>query len=193
MSYPERRGRSLGHAAQGAFVVIAILFAAGMFGVGVYVGQNSEPHTEETAAVAGGTGGDSDTETTAGVGESEEETDEESEGEAGGDDGESEGDDTGGEETTGETETEGEETVAEDEQDVSGEEIFAAAGCANCHNLDEAGAEGSVGPDLDETSLDRDGIEEIIRNGRGAMPAFEGNLQDDQIEAVADYVAESVG
>ncbi len=32
-----------------------------------------------------------------------------------------------------------------------------------------------------------------VENGGGAMPAFKGQLSDDQIEAVADYVSKSAG
>lgn len=172
MSHPERRGSELSHAAQGAFVVLAIFFAAFMFAIGLYVGQNSEPEHAE------GSGGTSPamTETSGG--------------------GETEGEETKGEETEPaetEAETQTEEGGAAGGTEEAGASIFASAGCANCHNLDEANASGSVGPDLDETDLDREGIEETIRNGRGAMPAFEGSLDDQQIESVSDFVDASKG
>lgn len=158
MSHPDRRGRELSHAAQGAFVVVAIFFAAFMFAIGLYVGQNSEPESAE------GGGGTSPAMTeTSGGGETEAE------------------------------ETEPAETEAEGDGAEEGQNVFASAGCANCHNLDEADATGSVGPDLDETGLDREGIEQVIRDGRGGMPAFEGSLEDPQIEAVADFVDASKG
>jgi mono/diheme cytochrome c family protein len=169
MSHPERRGSELSHAAQGAFVVLAIFFAAFMFAIGLYVGQNSEPEQAEggggTSPAMTETAGGEETET------SETETTETETAET----------------EAAETETEGGGGGAE------GASIFASAGCANCHNLDEANATGSVGPDLDETGLDREGIEETIRNGRGAMPAFEGSLDDQQIEAVSDFVDSSKG
>ena len=71
---------------------------------------------------------------------------------------------------------------------AAGREVFMSAGCANCHTLSEANATGTVGPNLDDTDLDREEIEETVRNGRGGMPPFEGQLQDEQIEAVADFV-----
>ena len=40
---------------------------------------------------------------------------------------------------------------------------------------------------------DKETVEEQVRNGGGAMPAFEGELSDAEIEAVATYVAESAG
>jgi cytochrome c6 len=178
MSYPERRGGGeLSHAAQGAFVILAIFFAAFMFAIGVYVGQNSEPEHGEGGNVA---------------------TSPATTNEGGGDE---TGTDTEAAET--ETETEGEEagtteTGAGDDGAAGGTEeagasIFASAGCANCHTLEEANASGTVGPKLDDTDLDREEIEQTIRNGRGGMPAFEGSLDDQQIESVADFVDASKG
>jgi mono/diheme cytochrome c family protein len=52
VGYPERgERRELSHAAQGAFVVLAIMFGALMFFVGLYVGENSEPERPEAAGV----------------------------------------------------------------------------------------------------------------------------------------------
>jgi cbb3-type cytochrome c oxidase subunit III len=65
------------------------------------------------------------------------------------------------------------------------------ANCASCHTLAAAGASGTIGPNLDNSSIDVEAIEEQIRRGGGGMPAFEGQLTDEQIEALAKYVAES--
>ena len=97
---------------------------------------------------------------------------------------------TGG--TTGETTT-GEPTTGEttggDEQAL-GREVF-VANCGSCHVLADAETSGSVGPNLDQLAPDAATVEQQVRNGGGGMPAFEGRLSDEQIEAVAAYVAEA--
>ena len=59
-------------------------------------------------------------------------------------------DDTG----TGETET-GE---AETGDAANGEAVFASAGCGSCHTLSKAGTSGTVGPNLDDTTLSFDEV-----------------------------------
>jgi len=61
--------------------------------------------------------------------------------------------------------------------------------CGGCHTLSAAGTSGSTGPNLDGVSLDAGAIEGIVRDGRGGMPAFGGQLSDDEIAAVAEFVA----
>jgi mono/diheme cytochrome c family protein len=65
--------------------------------------------------------------------------------------------------------------------------------CAGCHTFAPANASGTVGPNLDESSLDVAAIEEQIRQGGGGMPAFEGQLTDEQITALAEYIANQGG
>jgi mono/diheme cytochrome c family protein len=96
-------------------------------------------------------------------------------------------DDGNGTDTTT-TETETETTTTE----TAGREVF-IANCGTCHTLSDAGTTGTTGPALDGTTRSRDEIEEQVRNGGGAMPAFEDTLEDDDIEAVADYVDEASG
>lgn len=61
--------------------------------------------------------------------------------------------------------------------------------CALCHTLQAAGAQGTVGPSLDELKPDRAKVLEVVRKGLGVMPPFAGKLTPQQIEAVADFVA----
>jgi mono/diheme cytochrome c family protein len=63
--------------------------------------------------------------------------------------------------------------------------------CAGCHTFAAAGTNGKVGPNLDQISLTADRIAEQIRNGGGGMPPFEGQLTDQQIQALAKYVFEN--
>jgi sulfite dehydrogenase len=65
--------------------------------------------------------------------------------------------------------------------------------CATCHTLADAGSSGPIGPVLDELKPDAQRVEAAVRNGLGVMPAYEGSLSDEQIEAVAAYVAKASG
>ncbi len=75
---------------------------------------------------------------------------------------------------------------------ADGKEVF-AANCASCHTLADADANGSFGPNLDEVQPDAATVEAKVKNGGGGMPAFDGQLDDAEIAAVAAYVAESAG
>ena len=64
----------------------------------------------------------------------------------------------------------------------------AVPACAVCHALKNAGAEGAIGPSLDELKPDATRVEKAVRNGIGQMPAFK-NLTDEQIKLLGQYVA----
>jgi outer membrane protein assembly factor BamB len=95
---------------------------------------------------------------------------------------------TGGATTGGATTGETGETSGGGDQQALGKEVF-TANCGSCHTLADAGTSGNVGPNLDELQPDAGTVEEQVRNGGGGMPAFEGRLSDEQIKAVAAYVA----
>lgn len=65
--------------------------------------------------------------------------------------------------------------------------------CQLCHVLKSAGAEGTIGPSLDELKPDLARSVHAVRNGVGVMPAFSDQLTPEQIEAVARFVAETAG
>jgi mono/diheme cytochrome c family protein len=65
--------------------------------------------------------------------------------------------------------------------------------CQLCHVLKAAGAEGTVGPSLDELKPDLQKTLQAVRNGSGVMPAFRDTLTPEQIDAVSRFVAESAG
>jgi cytochrome c6 len=71
---------------------------------------------------------------------------------------------------------------------VDGKAVFADT-CGGCHTLSAAGTSGTTGPNLDGVSLDAGAIESIVRDGRGGMPALGDQLSDDEIAAVAEFVA----
>ena len=76
---------------------------------------------------------------------------------------------------------------------TDGETIFSQAGCASCHALAAAGANGAIGPNLDESKPAVSLVVDRVTNGKGGMPAFKGRLSEEQIQAVADYVSKSAG
>lgn len=73
---------------------------------------------------------------------------------------------------------------------ANGGKLFASVGCGGCHTLAAAGANGSVGPSLDgDPNLTVAFITDRVTNGQGQMPAFGGQLSDQEIADVAAYVA----
>jgi mono/diheme cytochrome c family protein len=80
-------------------------------------------------------------------------------------------------------------------QDASpGRQVFtseATPPCALCHTLADAGAEGEIGPNLDEMKPTEDKVQRAVERGVGNMPPYGEILSDEQIAAVARYVAEA--
>jgi len=74
---------------------------------------------------------------------------------------------------------------------AAGADVYSSAGCGSCHVLADAGSTGTIGPNLDESSIDFEAAVEQIRTGGGGMPAFEGQLSDQEIADVAAYVTQS--
>ena len=72
----------------------------------------------------------------------------------------------------------------------AGEEIF-VANCGSCHTLEEAGTSGNIGPNLDDSSFDQGAVEVQVTNGGGGMPAFGGQLSEEEIQNVAAFVVAS--
>ncbi len=76
---------------------------------------------------------------------------------------------------------------------AQGKELFASAGCAGCHTLADAGASGSVGPNLDQVKPSAALVVDRVTNGKGVMPSFSGQLSKEEIDALAAYVAQASG
>ena len=72
-----------------------------------------------------------------------------------------------------------------------GESTYAGA-CAKCHGMT---GEGFIGPPLIGNPLlqSREGLEEIIRDGRGAMPAVGEGWRERQMDALVRYLRREVG
>jgi mono/diheme cytochrome c family protein len=75
----------------------------------------------------------------------------------------------------------------------AGKDVFASAGCGSCHTLSDAGASGTVGPSLDDSSVDFAAAVDQITNGGGGMQAFSGTLSEEEINNVAAYVVTARG
>jgi sulfite dehydrogenase len=71
--------------------------------------------------------------------------------------------------------------------------VGAVPPCAICHTLKDAGTSGAVGPVLDELQPTADRVLTALRGGIGAMPSYRGNLSDEQMRALALYVAKASG
>jgi len=98
-------------------------------------------------------------------------------------------------ETTETTETETTATTPASEGDpVAGKEVFlGASACGGCHTLADAGASGTVGPNLDEAMPDNELVLDRVTNGQGGMPSFSSTLTEQQIADVAAYVSSVAG
>jgi mono/diheme cytochrome c family protein len=87
---------------------------------------------------------------------------------------------------------------------TTGEQIFTAAGCAGCHTLAKARAQGTIGPSLNDLASSGDikgPPEEYVKQSilepdavvakgynAGVMPSFDGKLTDKQVQALVQYL-----
>lgn len=158
----------------GVFVAVCIaLFAAQMTAVLVLaeVGEADEAHgevtpTETTETTGTETTGTETTETTG----------------------------TGTETTETETtETETTQTAEGGGDPAAGKQVFETAGCVSCHTLSDAGATGTVGPNLDQAQPPAELVVQRVTNGQGVMPPFKDSLSEQQIQDVAAYVSSAAG
>ena len=66
------------------------------------------------------------------------------------------------------------------------------AQCGVCHTLQAASSAGNIGPNLDQHKPSIAQIIYAVTNGIGVMQAWEGILTNEEIEAVAYYVFNSI-
>ena len=69
----------------------------------------------------------------------------------------------------------------------------ATPSCAICHTLKDAGAEGAVGPVLDDLKPSAERVASALKTGVGVMPAYSPALSAAQIQALALYVSKVSG
>jgi cytochrome c oxidase subunit II len=62
--------------------------------------------------------------------------------------------------------------------------------CAKCHGMN---GEGGIGPRIagSPTLTDAEDLGNLVRNGRGAMPAVGADWADEQVDALVDYLTEN--
>jgi cytochrome c oxidase subunit II len=86
---------------------------------------------------------------------------------------------------------EGEARAQETGESELGQATFAGA-CAKCHGM---AGEGLIGPALagNPTIEQRDAVEEVVRNGRGQMPAVGQGWSDRQLDALVRYMRRELG
>jgi mono/diheme cytochrome c family protein len=75
---------------------------------------------------------------------------------------------------------------------AAGKSIF-TSNCSSCHTLADAGATGSVGPNLDDLKPDDATVVHQVTNGGGVMPSFADKLSNTEILSVAKYVSTAAG
>lgn len=73
---------------------------------------------------------------------------------------------------------------------ASGSKVF-ENNCLSCHGKEGAGGSG---PTLqgDDFAADYDKVVKQVTNGGGGMPAFEGQISDQEIADVATYISEEI-
>ncbi|WP_036719990.1 cytochrome c [Paenibacillus sp. JCM 10914] len=91
----------------------------------------------------------------------------------------------------------GKEEVAHEEKpsmpevtmDAAAADAMVKASCISCHG-DQL--QGGAGPALDQVGghMDVEAIYKIVSNGKGIMPAFKGQLTDEEIANIALYLAD---
>ena len=91
------------------------------------------------------------------------------------------------------TETETTEATEGGGDPVAGKQVFETAGCVSCHTLSDAGATGTVGPNLDQAQPPAELVVQRVTNGQGVMPPFKDSLSEQQIQDVAAYVSSAAG
>ena len=74
-----------------------------------------------------------------------------------------------------------------------GAQVFADAGCGDCHTMRAANATGKVGPNLDELRPNEERVVTQVTNGGNGMPAFKNELTAAEIQEVAGFVATAAG
>ena len=71
-----------------------------------------------------------------------------------------------------------------------GKDVFLnKAVCSSCHTLADAGSDGQIGSNLNQIKPDKMRVINTVTKGIVVMPAFEGQLSPEEIEAVAHYVS----
>jgi len=86
-------------------------------------------------------------------------------------------------------------TAADPAELARGKALFTTLqpACAVCHTLQAAGAEGQVGPVLDELKPDAARVLRALKAGIGVMPSYAERMSEADMQAVARFVAQATG
>ena len=84
-------------------------------------------------------------------------------------------------------------TAYADELYEQGKQVFdqAQPSCAICHTLADARSAGAIGPNLNDLKPSEEQVWKALNGGVGIMPDFSDSLSQEQMKAVAHYVAEA--
>ena len=84
-------------------------------------------------------------------------------------------------------------TTPDDGAAADGRELFASQTnppCSSCHTLADAGADGTIGPNLDQLQPSVEQVRSALQTGPGLMPVY-GSLSEEQIRTLSEYVAQA--
>tara|TARA_B100001123_G_C14361040_1_gene650939 strand:- start:34 stop:339 length:306 start_codon:yes stop_codon:yes gene_type:complete len=82
--------------------------------------------------------------------------------------------------------------ILADDKMILGLEVYNnKAACGTCHTMKAAGSDANIGPNLDQLKPTLERIVNVVNNGIGVMPPWEGILTVEEIDAVAHYVFSS--
>jgi cytochrome c6 len=84
-------------------------------------------------------------------------------------------------------------TTAATRERSLGKRVFVDAGCSSCHTLRDAGATGTVCPNLDLADPSKRRVVAYVTAGGAGMPSFQKTLTPDEIDAVSTYVDHAAG
>jgi len=84
-------------------------------------------------------------------------------------------------------------TAFADELYKQGKQLFdqSQPSCAICHTLADAGSAGAIGPNFNDLKPSEEQVWKALNGGVGIMPDFSDSLSQEQMKAVAHYVAEA--
>jgi sulfite dehydrogenase len=83
-------------------------------------------------------------------------------------------------------------TTPEQGNPTLGKKVFARNDCGSCHTMADAGASGTIGPDLDVDQPDFSRVVECVTTGPGDMPKFT-QLSNGEIRDLAKYISTVAG
>jgi mono/diheme cytochrome c family protein len=77
---------------------------------------------------------------------------------------------------------------------AAGKDLYAAQGCGGCHIFSAGNSQGTIGPNLDDSTADFQAAFTQIANGGNGMPSFrDKGLSDEEIANLAAFVTEERG